>query len=315
VPFEYDHLVIRPLLLPLILAVVIALTSASTHASTAETTITISGGNLPHSVDLAAADVDSFMRRINTPPRLDDKPAGATGSTYTLSSQYWSNILSRPGRASVDADATYFPEGGIVRAEQGGKDAWLVLDIRQRAILARYIRLTLNGSLDQRPGLLKVLTSAANDEEITVEANGGPIGSQQVGPLWAGLANTGTPQFLNPPEPPDVGMTGYWVVFGLDEGRSLQMYYQAGTPGKLTDALGDERYTVSTQLASVLDSVKATPHNINDPSTGSYAWWIVGLGLGIVCLAGAVLFSRHRFPLPRQLEALIDRYSPHDYSG
>jgi hypothetical protein len=36
--------------------------------------MTISGGDLPHPVRLAAADEDAFRRRINTPPRLDSLP-------------------------------------------------------------------------------------------------------------------------------------------------------------------------------------------------------------------------------------------------
>ncbi len=261
---------------------------------------------------MAPADVDAFMRRINTPPRLDKRPERASGRSYTLTGDYWNTILSRPGRAPVDAAATYYPEGGIVRASQGGQDAWLALDLRQQAILARYIRLTNEGALSTRPGLLNVLTAAAGEEDLTVEVDGGALTADQVGALWGGLANTGAPQFLDTPDPPLQDADGYWLVFGLDEGRALQLFYEPGSPGHLTDALGEERYNVSPALASVLDGIKATPHPIDDKSKpGSYAWWMIMLGGGILCLGGALWLTKHPLRLPARVEALFDRFSPH----
>ena len=260
--------------------------------------MTISGGDLPHPVRLAAADEDAFRRRINTPPRLDNRPDRAAGQTYTLTSPYWSDILLRPGRPSVDEAATYFVEGGIVRARQGGQDIWLALDLRQQAILARYLRFTKAGSLDERPSLLSVLVAAVREENVTVEAAGSALTADQEGALWSALASTRPPQFLETSKAPKAD-GGIWLVFGLEEGRSLQLFYQPGSPATLTDALGTERYGVNAALASVLGSVKPSPRSIDDETNpGSKAWWVLMIAGGIICLAAAAWLIRHPLRLP-----------------
>jgi hypothetical protein len=266
-------------------------------AGSAVVVMTISGGDLPHPVRLAPADEDAFSRRINTPPRLDNRPERATGATYTLTSPYWSDILLRPGRPPVEEAATYFAEGGIVRARQAGQDIWLALDLRQQAILARYLRLTKAGALDERPSLVSVLVASVREENVTVEAAGSPLTAGQVGALWSALASTRTPQFLDTPQPPKAE-GGVWLVFGLEEGRSLQLFYEPRS-ASLTDALGTERYSVTPALAAVLGSIKPTPHSIDDAvNPGSSAWWVVMIAGGILGLAAAYWFLRHPLRLP-----------------
>ena len=52
----------------------------------------ISGGDLPHSVRLSALDADSFTRRINLPPKMDEAP-DVSGSRYLVTSPYWATAV------------------------------------------------------------------------------------------------------------------------------------------------------------------------------------------------------------------------------
>lgn len=272
--------------------------SSSATASAVEG-ITISGGDLPYPVRLAPADEDALRRRLNSPPRLDNRPARATGVTYTIASGYWSDILARPNRPSIDDNAVYYAESGIALATYGGQEAWLALDMRQQGILERYIRLGRSRAISQRPGVLSLLSAAQAAEDVTVEAGGGPLTTGQAGALWAVLATTGAPRFLNPLEPPKSGPNGLWLIFGLQEGRSLQLYYEPGSPGTLTDALGGERYTVSPGLAAVLGTIKPSSTPLGDQtSPGSKAWWLIMIGVGLLCLGAAVWLTRHPPRLP-----------------
>jgi hypothetical protein len=261
--------------------------------------ITISGGDLPYPVRLAPADEDAFKRRINSPPRLDNRPERAAGPTYTLASGYWGEILARPNRPPIEENATYYPEGGMVRARYGGEDAWLSLDLRQQGILERYIRLGRARAIPQRPGLLSLLTAAQREEDLAIEAGGAALPPDKVGSLWAALATAGSPRFLEPPEPIRVAEKGLWLVFNLQEGRSLQLYFDPGSPATLTDALGSERYTVSPALASVLSTIKPAAVPLGDQtSPGSKAWWVIMAGVGLACLVAAVWLARHPLRLP-----------------
>ncbi len=177
------------------------------------------------------------------------------------------------------------------------------MDLRQQAILERYVRLTKAGALEQRPGLVSVLVATVREEDVTVEAAGSPLSADQVGALWSALASIGAPQFLDTPQPPKAD-NGFWLVFGLEEGRSLQLFYQPGSPAVLSDAQGSERYTVTPALASVLGSVKPSSLRIDDENDpGSDVWWVVMIVAGIICLAAAGWLVRHPLRLPSSPKA------------
>src|SRR5438552_10868877 len=110
------------------------------HVRAAPTTTTITGGRLPHPVQLTPIDQDAFFRRVNSPPELEHEPR-TSGGSYTVSSGYWAMALADGKKGPVSDEAEYFPDGGYVRGRKSGKDAWIVIDLRQRAILERYIRL------------------------------------------------------------------------------------------------------------------------------------------------------------------------------
>jgi hypothetical protein len=261
--------------------------------------MTISGGDLPYPVRLAPSDEDSFKRRINTPPRLDERPLRATGPTYTIASNYWTEILARPNRPAIEDNATYYAESGIVRARYGGEDAWLALDIRQQGILERYIRLGSIRAIPQRPGVLDVMGAARTEELITLETGGAVPSPAQAGIMWDALAGTGPPSFLDPAEPPQVTGQGFWLVFGLREGRSVQLYYAPGPQPSLTDVFGRERYDVSPSLSAALAMVKPAMLMIDDrDSPGSDAWWPIMAAAGLACLGAAWWLYRHPLRLP-----------------
>src|SRR5215212_1487297 len=138
----------------------------------------ISGPGLSHPVRLAVSDDYAFFRRINLPPKLDDTPK-VTGQSYEITSRYWDDVVRGwDSSAGSGADsATYYPEGGFVRAKQGSDDVWLVIDLRQRAILDRYIRLAQKNTLPAIPTLQEVIAASQRDEKISVT-----IGSRQLKP-------------------------------------------------------------------------------------------------------------------------------------
>src|SRR3712207_4504444 len=111
----------RLALLPLLIVLLLSLSTASAAIEG----VTVSGGDLPHAIRLAPADADAFQRRINTPPELDNAPR-TSGPSYTITSTYWDKVLrgERDDREPAEADAVYYPQGGYVKARQGGKDVW-----------------------------------------------------------------------------------------------------------------------------------------------------------------------------------------------
>jgi len=193
--------------------------------------------------------------------------------------------------------ATYYPQGGFVHAKQDRDDVWLVLDLRQRAILDRYIRLAQKNTLPAIPTLQEVIAASQRDETISVT-----IGSRQLKPdelpaFWK--------EFARPTSRTDGGGTtpkgsdGLWIAFGLEEGRTVHLFYD--TKGhRLIDDLGIEALTVPDDW---LSSVIGTPVSVTSPllaplaipqqePRGGRLWWFVMVGAGIFFLGAA--FVAHK---------------------
>jgi len=263
----------------------------------------ISGGDLPHAVRLAPADEDALFRRLDAPPRLDAMPATA-GIAYTVTSSYWDATLRGEDQdgPSVAAEAVYYPRGGYVRARQDGDDVWLVLDLRQRAILDRYIRLA--AVLPEQPGVFDVLRAAvAAGEPIGVQVGAVPLDNSQTASFWDASRDIPLRRDLmqEPPAPlPASGPPTVWVTFTLAEGRSVQLLWVSVT-GVLLDPYG-EVYTVPRRwLEPVLGAAAVPGPDFNlapsqieqQQGRGSDLWWPILVGLGLVLL-GAAWWLRRR---------------------
>jgi hypothetical protein len=285
------------LLLPLLLCLCFA--SAASAQTPEHTGVTLSGGDLARPVKLARADEDAFLRRLVPPPKLDDAPR-VSGESYVVTTQYWDDVLrgDRDDREAAEPAADYYQEGGYVRARQGGKDAWLVLDLRQRAILDRYLSLARAALLRPEPAVLEVLTIASRSQEISIEAGGVALDAAQRRNFWTTLAVSPRGEHVEPPRPP-LGARGIWLVFGLEEGRSVQVFYERDA-GLFIDFFGSEIYTVSTPMAALLDAV--VPRSSGGISieqqdgTGSPLWWLLLVGGGVACLAVAAWLRRALAP-------------------
>jgi hypothetical protein len=261
----------------------------------AEGPITISGNGLPHPVSLAPVDVDTFRRRISPPPKLEDEP-NVSGPAYTITANYWDEVIrgDNSRKERVETEATYYSERGFVRARQGGEDVWIVIDLRQRTILDRYIRADARGEIGETPGVLEVLLAAARDgEQIGVQVGDQLLSQAQADQLWQALAGTGRPSLLIPQQPPSPEGQGRWIIFNLVEGRTVQLF-AGGSPASLTDSLGWERYSLPADLASLLraDQPESTATIGQEKGTGSPLWWPVMLGGGLACLALALWWQR-----------------------
>src|SRR3954447_11356002 len=211
----------------------------------------ISGPGFQHPVRLAVTDDYAFFRRINLPPKLDDTPK-VTGPSYEITSRYWDDVVRGwDSTAGAGADsATYYPEGGFVHAKQGSDDVWLVIDLRQRAILDRYIRLAQKNTLPAIPTLQEVIAASQRDETISVT-----IGSRQLKPdelpaFWKEFARPVTRTDGGGTTPKGSG--GLLIAFGVEEGRPVHLFYDTKGQG-LIDDLHTEALTVPDDwLSSVL---------------------------------------------------------------
>ena len=288
-----------------LLLLCLALAASGRLAVAAVTETTIAGGNLPHAIRVAPSDEDAFFRRIDLPPKLDEAPT-TSETSYRVTSPYWDLAVrnNRADRAPAEDDASYWPEGGYVRARQSGKDVWLVLDVRQQAILGRYIRLTVAGALGEEPGVLEVLAAAAKDEVITVSVGNRDLTTAEASSFWT-VARGQKPLDRPRPsgaQPPRDGPNSVWVVFGLPEGRTVQLLYMVASD-TLTDSLGVEVYGVPRGwLAPVLGAEAPQPGGsasvrggevAQQAGRGSPFWWVIMLGGGALCLAVALYLRRH----------------------
>ena len=279
----------------LLLVVLVGLGGADAGAGLPGTGGTyISGGDLAASVRLTAADEDAFFRRINRPPRLMERPRAA-GEAFSVYSGYWNEVVpDEEDEGSVASAALYYPADGFVRAEQAGEAVWLVLDLRQRAIIDRYVRLAREGLIDEAPGVLDVLSAAARTEPITVEIGARRLSATERALFWGAAAADRLPDALSPAEAVGDG-EGIWLVFGLTEGRSLRLLFKPEA-GRLIEPIGGEVYAVPRDwLRPVLGAEAPGGLAIEQrPGSGSPLWWLVMIGGGLFCLAAALWLRRRR---------------------
>jgi hypothetical protein len=273
-----------------------------------EAPMLLSGGDLPHQVRLAAADTADFQRRTDSPPTLDNTPA-TSGLSYTLSTGYWDRLLreNKDDKPPIQNDAAYYPQGGFVHARQGGKDVWFVIDLKQQAIVNRYVR--VGAQLSETPGVLEVLREAAlAGEPIEVQVGPRLLDESQRAQFWqVAKAATSRPDILaqttqgtvTPPKDTNRA-TSTWLVFNLPEARSVRLYYNVPT-GVLFDETGTELYPVPARwLVPILgpdaapgSSFSLGPEEVpQQKGRGSPVWWFVMLGAGFACLAAALWWQR-----------------------
>ncbi len=282
-------------LLPLLALALFSLlsTAPSSSGASAATRTTVSGGALAHPVQFSAADDDAFVRRVNFPPVLDETPA-TSGKAYTLTSAYWDIVLRviNKDKGEVDGDALYYPEGGLVKARQGGGDVWLTLDLRQRAIIGRYIRLGQANLVGPEPGVLEVLQAASASEPLVVDVAGKTLDPSAASRFWAALQGLRSTS-LTPTQPPAATDDGLWLIFNLPEARAVQLFYNRRAQ-TLTDYLGVERYKVTPALAQIIETNGAAGavQVPQEPGTGSPAWWVIMIGVGLASITAAVLIQR-----------------------
>jgi hypothetical protein len=256
-------------------------------------------------ITLAPADADAFQRRLNQPP-LFDEPPPASGPSYTVTTAYWDPAVREDeDEPAVEPEAEYFPGGGFVRARQDGQDVWLVLDLRQRAILDRYIiygtqqRLPEDPSLRDRvlhPSALLIVFLAyyGVGETIAIEVGDTRLESQEVDAFLASIAPHLIFQltFLDPPEPPRTSAApGYWVTLTLPEGRTLQ-YFLSPSAGTLTDSLGSETFDIGAAAGGGIPESADVLRIQEEEPAGSRLWWLLAVGGGVSLLALA--FAVHR---------------------
>jgi hypothetical protein len=271
----------------------------------------LSGGDLPHPLRLAAIDEADFMQRLSPPPKFDDPP-GATGPTYTLTTPYWDEVLrgDRADRAPAEAAALYYPQGGFVRARQDGKDAWLILDLRQQAILERYLRLGREGRLPEAPGIMHVLFEASKTEMIGINIGHDTLPEATRAAFWRTIEPYvgRVPQNPEPPARLRTDEHGAWITFNLPEGRAIQVFYAPNYDNIIVDSTGTEMLQVSPGTRFVV-SEDSSPFSGPPPrggaiqieqedGPGSPVWWAVMVGAGVFCLAAAVWLQR-RLQAPR----------------
>lgn len=260
-------------------------------------TVTIAGGSPAFDVRLAPADADAFRRRVNQPPRLEDEPE-VSGEHYVVTTSYWASAVRLRGGEEffdVEVQADYYPDGGFVRTEVEGNDVWIVLDLRQRAILDRYIRLATEGALSEAPSTLDVLAAVSGSESITLTSGPDVVPPDTASSLLTALAQANPSPFVEIPATQEAGDDGFWLSANLLEGRSLRYYYDGAT---LTEALGTERYDASS-VADVLAAITpaAVPAIEQEEPAGSALWWVVAAGGGGVLLGAAIWLERRHRPI------------------
>lgn len=259
--------------------------------------VTISGGDLANPIRLAPADADAFRRRINQLPRFEDPPT-LEGPSYVVTTSYWPvavRLDEDEGEDVLDVDVRgdYYPLGGFVRVtvgEEEGVDAWMALNLRQRAILDRYIRLSLAGEVDNEPSTIDVLTAMSSTEVFGVEVGPKVLDLEAGVDLLGKLREENPSPILQERELPSIDESGVWLIVTLLEGRSLRYYYSQGV---LTEALGTERYD-ATAIADILEGIapEQAATIVQDEPAGSLLWWPVTIGGGLAAIGAAIWLQR-----------------------
>lgn len=260
--------------------------------------VAISGGGLPSAVTLAPADADAFRRRVNQLPRLEEPPQ-ASGRSFTVTTSYWPLSLRLEDEedvVDVSVRGEYFPNGGFVRIAIGEDEAWAVLNLRQRAILDRYIRLAEAGAIGDEPSTIAVLAAAVEAGEV-LGAQAGPdvLDPAAIEAVLTTIASSGQAIRIDPRVPPVQQDGGFWLIVTLLEGRTLHYYFDGLA---LTELLGTERYespAVTEALAAIAPA--DIPVLIGKEPVGSLLWWPVMAGGGLIAL-GIAVWLRRRFPTP-----------------
>jgi hypothetical protein len=279
----------------------------------------ISGGDLPRPITIAPADEDAFYRRITVPPKLDNAPEAA-GPSYTITSPYWPQVLpgNKKDRPPAAEEATYYPEGGFVKARQGEADSWLVLDQRQRAILDRYIRLGRRDLLPSAPSALQVVgVSALVGEPTGVLIGTRVLTADERARFWEVVSKVEPESFdrlsiadrdflrgLTSQEAaaaPGGSPDSAWVSVDLAEGRSLRLFFDAPR-SRLVEFVGEQVYQLPQGfMASLLGGSGAAAGTApapmpQDEPVGSQLWWPVMVLGGLAALGVAAWLARGQRP-------------------
>ena len=278
-------------------ALLVAFAPASAQEPFDIPSVAVSGGGLPHAVELAPADADAFRRRINQLPRLEDPPE-VSGPRYVLTTSYWAfavRLEDDEDPLDVMVRADYYPEGGVVRAtlelaQSDTRDVWMVLSLRQRTILDRYIRLAEEGLIGEEPSTLAVLAAAMETEVLGVQAGDEIVPQETAQGLFAALNAANPAPHLEERDPPFLTEDGFWLIVNLTEGRTHRYYY---AEGRLTEGLGTERYNASSVLDQMTSLAPVSkPAIVQDSPAGSLLWWPAVLGGGLAAIALAVWLRR-----------------------
>lgn len=295
---RYDQGVIR--LLAAVIALSVLLSSAGSLEAEELTIpfISIQGAGIEGEIRVPAPDADAFRRRINLPPRIEE-PESLSGPVFQVTSDYWEGAVRREEEGDdarqVEPRADYYPEDGYIRAALGETDAWMVLDLRQRAILNRTIELAQAGRIDQTPSSVDVISAAMDTELISVSVAGEIIEADAAREVLTGLA-TANPDALQDPRVPvePTADEGFWLIVTLPEGHARQYYYDGATT--VYEALGTERYD-ATSVAPLLNGLapESTLDIEQQEPVGGLYWWPLTIGGGLGAIALAVWFRR-RFP-------------------
>lgn len=260
--------------------------------------VTISGGDLPRPVKLAPADADAFRRRINQLPRFED-PLTLQGPHYVVTTSYWPvavRLDEDEGEDVLDVDvrADYYQQGGYVRVTIAGDeevDAWMALNLRQRAILDRYIRLSIEGSVDDEPSTIDVLAAMSPEETFGIEMGDKVLDLETGLDLLAKLRESNPSPIIEEREVPAIDDDdGFWLIVTLLEGRSLRYYYSDGV---FTEALGTERYATAA-VQDILDRIGPDPPSpiAQESPAGSLLWWPVTILGGLAAIGAAIWLQR-----------------------
>ena len=272
----------------------------------------ISGGALKQPIRFAAADEDAFFRRLELPPRLDEPPE-ATGASYTMRTPYWAQAMpGAPGvREPAGEEATYYPQGGYVRAlRSDGTTTWVVLDTRQQAIIARYIRLGEQDLISPFPGILQVLKAdALAGEAIGVQLGSRQFSEAEAAAFWEklpvdsralmGVAPVPIPLRDEVQRPHELPAGSAWVLVTPTEGRTIELLYRYEL-GLLYDLAGQQAYPVPASLFSSILGSEGAPGSTatapalvpQDKGPGSPLWWLVAGGLAAALMGGALWLRR-----------------------